>query len=95
MKKLIFIFLIVFITSCSQFTPFEDMRREAGQVPPVGRSTNSRPVICYNPLWHDDEDLQKLADEACARTNKKAVFQDKEYFACRLVNPAAAIYSCQ
>lgn len=95
MKKLILAFLIVFITSCSQFEPFEDMRREAGQIEPVGKSSDAKPVICYNPLWHNDEDVKKLADMACARTNKKAVFKEKKYFSCRLVNPSAAIYKCK
>ena len=95
MKKVILIFLLPLIAACSQFSAFEDMRREAGQIPTVGQSSDHRPVICYNPLWHDDEELQKLADEACARKHKKAVFQESTAFSCRLINPSSAIYRCE
>lgn len=71
------------------------MRREAGQIPTVGRSSNDHPAICYNPIWHNEEDVNALADEACARTKRKAVFQEKDHFSCRLVNPSTAIYKCK
>ena len=95
MKKVSFILLSLFVAACSQFEPFEDMRREAGQIPTVGQSSNDRPAICYNPLWHDGNDTQKLADDACARTNRKAVFQEDIAFSCRLVNPSTAFYTCE
>ena len=95
MKQIIGIFLFCFVASGSQFEPFEDMRREAGQIPTVGQSSDNRPVICYNPLWHNEEDVKKLANDACARTKRKAVFQENRYFACRLVNPSTAIYTCK
>ena len=96
MKKLVLIFMLsLVVCSCSQFEPFEDMRREAGQIPTVGRSSNNRPAICYNPLWHDEKQLQELANIACARTKRKAVFQAKESFSCRLFNPSTAIYTCK
>ena len=95
MKKIIFLFLTGFVVACSQFEPFEDTRREAGSVQPVGQSSNNRPVICYNPLWHSENQLKELADTACARTKRKAVLQKTAPFSCRLVNPTAAIYKCQ
>ena len=95
MKKLVFLFLMGFVTACSQFEPFEDMRREAGLVQTVGQSSDNRPVICYNPIWHSEDQLQTLANTACARTKRKAVLQDTHFFACRLVNPATAIYQCK
>ena len=96
MKKLLIIFMLTLgICACSQFEPFEDMRREAGQIPTVGKSSNNRPAICYNPLWHDEEQLQALANAACARTKRKAVFKEKDHFACKLVNPSIAFYTCK
>ncbi|MBQ3695686.1 MAG: hypothetical protein II938_01785 [Alphaproteobacteria bacterium] len=95
MKKFALILSVFLLAACSQFAPFEDMRREAGQIPTVGQSSNNRPAICYNPLWHDQEQLQVLADQACARTGRKAIFQDSNAFACRLINPSVAIYTCE
>lgn len=95
MKKVAFLFLMNLITACSQLEPFEDMRREAGQIPTVGQSSDQRPAICYNPIWHSDEEIQQLADAACARTKRKAVFQEKHAFSCRLINPSTAIYQCK
>ncbi len=85
----------VLLNACSQFVPFEDRRREAGQMQTVGKSTNAAPAICYNPIWHDVSDTQELADEACARTKKKAVFSHSDHFTCRLVNPSIAYYNCK
>ena len=90
----VFLFAL-FLTACSQFVPFEDMRREAGQIPTVGKSSNASPVICYNPIWHDVQDTQELADKACARTNKKATYVESKHFNCRFVNPYIAIYECK
>lgn len=95
MKKVYLILLASLLSSCSQFAPFEDMRREAGQIQTVGQSSNDQPAICYNPLWHDEEDILKLAQQACARTNKKAIFKQKTHFSCCLVNSSTAFYTCK
>jgi len=95
MKKIFLILMAFFMGACSQFTPFEDMRREAGQIQTVGQSSDDSPAICYNPLWHDEEQVQQLAKTACARTKRKAVFQENKHFSCRLVNPSTAIYKCK
>lgn len=76
-------------------SPFIDSRREAGQTIPVGQSRKNRPAICYNPLWTGDETLQSMADEACAAIGKKAVFDEKEYFNCRLIAPNTAFFKCR
>ncbi len=95
MKKLFFLFLAFQISACSQFEPFEDMRREAGQIPTVGQSSNDFPAICYNPIWHNEKQLQELAKIACKRTNRKPIFQRTKAFSCRLINPSVAIYKCK
>ena len=89
------VLLCLLVVGCAEFGAFEDRRREAGQIPTVGKSTNNRPAICYNPLWHSIEDLQPLADEACARTNRHAVYVESDHFMCRLSAPSVAFYQCQ
>jgi len=94
--KALFIFLSIgFIASCSQFEPFEDRHREAGEVQMQGKSTDNNPVICYNPIWHDEAQINALANEACKRTHRKAEFKEKKSFSCRFVNPSAMIYQCK
>lgn len=95
MKKIILISFVICLSACSQFEPFEDMRREAGQIQTVGQSSNDQPAICYNPMWHDEEQIQKLAENACARTKRHAVLQQKKAFSCRFVNPSTAFYKCK
>ena len=91
-----FLFLLFFcLSACSQFEPFEDMRREAGQIPTVGQSSNDYPAICYNPIWHNETQIQKLAEEACAQTNRTAVLQEEKSFSCRLFTPTTVIYKCK
>ena len=83
------------LTGCAEFGSFEDRRREAGQIPTVGKSRDNRPAICYNPLWTSVEDLKPLADEACARTNRQAKYAFSEHFTCRLSAPSVAYYNCK
>jgi len=89
------VLLCLAIQGCAEFGAFEDRRREAGQIPTVGKSQDNRPAICYNPLWTSVTDLQPLADEACARTNRKAKYQESEHFTCRLSAPSVAYYKCK
>lgn len=95
MKRLFCLLSLLCLCACSQFEPFEDMRREAGQISTVGRSSNDFPAICYNPMWHSDEQLQELATKACDRTKRKPIFQETKAFSCRFVNPSVAIYKCE
>ncbi len=95
MKQAGVILLAILVVACSQFEPFEDMRREAGQIEMVGQSSNDSPAICYNPIWHDEKQVQQLAQQACERTKRTAVFSEKKHFSCRLVNPSTAVYKCE
>jgi hypothetical protein len=87
--------LVLLLAGCAEVGSFEDRRREAGQIPTVGKSKDNRPAICYNPLWTDVSELQSIADEACARTNKKATYVESEHFTCRLSAPSVAYYTCK
>ena len=95
MRFRVLILLLLAISGCAEVGPFEDRRREAGQIPTVGRSKDNRPAICYNPLWTSVSDLDSLANEACARTNKKAEYVESEHFKCRLTAPSVAYYTCK
>lgn len=93
MKKVLLI-VGLFLASCAQFEPFVDARREAGHVETIGQSTPDKVAICYNPIWSDDQEIEKLAVEACAQTKRKPQFDEKKYFTGTLVNPATAFYQC-
>ena len=89
-----------FVSSCSQVEPFVDSRREAGRPREtlyVGSSTKNAPTVCYNALWTNFEEVQKIADDVCVKnkTGTKAIFVSKEYFSCALVTPVKAIFKCE
>lgn len=93
MKKVSLCFLL-FLSACAQFRPFVDARREAGQVATVGQSTPDKVAVCYNPLFSDMQEVEKLAQDGCAQTKRKPKFDDKKYFSCTLALPATAFYKC-
>lgn len=93
MKKFYLLFLFgLFLTAC---TPFVDTRREAGSLTPVGQSSPDRIAICYNGLFSEEAELQKLAQEACAQTNRKAVRDTTRFLNCTLFYPNTAFFNCQ
>ena len=94
MKKAI-LGLVLFVSACGQFTPFVDAHREAGQVQLVGQSTPDKVAVCYNPIWSDKNFVKMLAEQECAKTKRKAVYNDTKWFSCRLVNPTTAFYDCK
>ena len=87
--------LLLFLTACSEVGPFIDARREAGLPYPVGQSRPDRIAVCYNPLWHSQESVEKLAQNACAEQNKTATYADTSYFNCCLTAPNTAFYGCE
>ena len=96
MKKLfLFSVCFLFLSSCSQTTPFIDSHREAGEVQLRGQSTPDRVAVCYNPMWSDKKEVKKLAQQECKKTNRKAVYSDTKWFSCCLMNPSTAFYDCK
>lgn len=90
-------FLCVIVSACTQLKPFEDRRREPGTVYIyVGKSKPNEPAVCYNPIWNNRADADKIADEKCKEkdTLTHAEFVDIDYFSCRLLVPARAYYKC-
>lgn len=92
--------LLFVISGCSLFQPFVDRRRNPGvsdmSMLYVGESTPEAPVICYNPLFTGDEELQQMADEVCVNeeTGDYAELVDKSYFDGKLLLPVRAYYKC-
>ena len=94
MKKIYCLMAVLFVSACAQFEPFIDARREAGQLLMQGQSTPDVVAICYNPIWSDMNDVEKLAKEGCAQTKRTPQYDDKKYFTCSLFTPTTAFYRC-
>ncbi len=91
--KYFYLFLgILWIVGC---TPFVDTRREAGRIGNIGQSRPDRIAICYNGLMTKPEELQKIADEACANTKRQAVYSKTTSFNCTLFWPSTAFFDCK
>ena len=95
MKKIVTLVLGLFISACGQFSPFIDSHREAGQVELRGQSTPDKVAVCYNPIWSDKKYVEKLANEECNKTNRKAAYDTTKWFSCCLMNPTTAFYDCK
>lgn len=100
-QKLIFTSLIAFfVAGCSILNPYIDRRRNPGvqnsEQLYTGPSTPENPVVCYNPLYSDEAQLQALADAECRKhqTGDKAVFVKKTKFDGKLLLPYHAHYKC-
>ncbi len=75
--------------------PYNDARREAGQREPVGQSQNGVVAICYHP-WRDEMPaVQQAAQEVCAQSGKRAVFQGIKHFTCAVTAPDTAFFVCE
>ncbi|MBR1825524.1 MAG: hypothetical protein IJ770_02950 [Alphaproteobacteria bacterium] len=91
---------MLFLCGCSLFNPYVDRRRNPGVSDTAqlysGPSKPERPVICYNPLLTDDEELQQIADAECIKheTGIKAEFVEKTHFDGKLLLPSHAHYKC-
>ena len=97
---LITIFILLFTTSCSQFEPFVDRKRNAGvenlQYLYRGKSQPSKPAICYNGLIHSEEQVQALADNECKKhnTGTKALKTNTTKFTCKMLLPSHDYFKC-
>ncbi len=91
--------LLFLLSACSLFNPFVDRRRNPGASQDklyIGESKPNAPVICYNPLFTDDDTLQQMADEVCQteETGDYAELRNKNYLDGKLLLPARAYYRC-
>lgn len=92
MKHFYLFGIILAIAGCS---PFIDTRREAGQIWPVGQSRPDRIAICYNGLFTDADELQAMADDACALLKRQAVRAPDAQFNCTFFWPSTAFFDCK
>ncbi len=51
-------------------------------------------TICYNKFGTKPENIAKIANEECAKFNKRAEFARQSLTVCPLFTPVAAIYNC-
>lgn len=99
-KSMLICFVVFFIAGCGIFEPYIDRRRNPG-VQDLNRlysgpSTPDKPVICYNGLLTDDEELQVIANEECVKqeTGNYAEFVKKTHLTGKLLLPSHAYYRC-
>jgi hypothetical protein len=92
--------LLIILSGCSIFQPFVDRRRNPG-VSDVnklykGQSKPDAPVICYNPLWTNEQEIQQMAENVCIteETGDTAELIDKSYFDGKLLLPVRAYFKC-
>lgn len=92
--------LLIILSGCSIFQPFVDRRRNPG-VSDVnklykGQSKPDAPVICYNPLWTDEQEIRQMAEDVCIteETGDTAELIDKSYFDGKLLLPVRAYFKC-
>lgn len=99
MKRSLFLSVIVgagaFLSACSAFAPYVDVRREAGTLAMVGKSTPEKVSICYNSSATSPEEVLKLATAECAKTGKKPKFLGQNYWDCSLFVPTRVEYKCE
>ncbi len=84
---------LLFVSSCTQFEPFVDARREAGQIETIGSSSKDRPVVCSG-FWVDSQERLVLAEKECQKIGKTAKSQSLQSFECRLFTPVKETFSC-
>jgi len=95
MKHIVALMAFLCLTACSEFQPFIDSRREAGQAALIGQSRPDMIAVCYNPIWDSESEVRQLAETACAEQGKHITYADTAYFNCRLTTPNTAFYACK
>ncbi len=100
-QKLFFVSITVFfMAGCSILNPYIDRRRNPGaqsqQELYSGPSTPENPVVCYNPLYSNENELKAVADAECQKqqTGDEAEFVKKTRFDGKLLLPYHAHYKC-
>ena len=92
--KKVFFLLLLGVSGCIQ-APFVYSRREAGFARTVGESTNDRVAICYNPYSTNANEIIKMAQEACGKTNREPAYDGHKYWSCRVFLPHRVYFRCQ
>ena len=93
MRLFVLLGSFLILGACSQFEPFVDARREAGQVASVGSSKPERPVVC-SAYWDGEEERLDLAQRECEKIGKKAQSQTIQFFECKFFTPVKESFVC-
>ncbi len=91
-KKTLCLTVLLMIGGCM---PFVDSRREAGFTRTVGESTPDRVAICYNPYSTNANEIIKMAQDECEKTNREAAYDGHKYWSCRVLLPHRVYFRCQ
>lgn len=94
MKKYIVLSVLLYVTACASFAPFVDTYSGVGNKE-VRRSTPNHVAICFNHKNSDEKSLQQLADEECAKTNRRAVYKSTVDWSCSLTAPSTIYFDCK
>ncbi len=97
LHRFFLIFFFVFalsLTACVQ-TPFVDSRREAGFTKAIGESTEDKVAICYNTYSTNANELIKMAQDECEKTDREPAYDSHKYWSCRVFLPHRVYYRCQ
>lgn len=100
LKIMTAVFIFFAVGACSLFQPFVDRRRNAGVQDMsrlyVGRSKPQAPAICYNKLWTDEAQVQKMADAECQKqgTGSHAEKTSESSLTCKVFLPTHAYFKC-
>lgn len=89
------VFLLLFFTAGCAFEPFVDARREAGSPYTAGESRPDRVAICYNPYSTNADEITKMAQEECKKTDREPAYDGHKYWSCRVFLPHRVYYRCQ
>ena len=85
--------LAILLGSCGT-APYVDSRREAGQREPVGTSTADVVAICYSAQSATPEQLYKLAESECAKTDRVPQLAHQADWSCTVFAPTRIFYRC-
>ncbi len=91
-RKTLFFSGILILSACA---PFVDSRREAGFTRTIGESTSDRVAICYNPYSTNANEIIKMAQEECEKTDREAAYDGHKYWSCRVFLPHRVYFRCQ
>jgi len=89
--------LVPLLGACSDTAPYiynaDEFNRDS---PNFGKEPTDidNVAICYNKSSTTPQDLLALAESACTKFGKTAVFKKQDIFECPLLTPAQAHFSC-
>lgn len=81
------------LIGCTTTSPYVDAYSGVAGGRSLRRSTPDKVAICFDKA--EQNVLQKMANEECAKTSRKAVFDKTVSFSCSLTTPSTAYFDCK